>query len=94
MPYVVITEQADRNLDDYRKVMDVLGGDIGEGHLFHAVGETDAGGLRVVDVWESQASAEKFQAEKLFPAFVQVFGNPQPPSRLETFETVVFETGS
>ena len=33
---------------------------------------TDASGLHVVAVWESQAHAERYAAEQLFPAFQQV----------------------
>ena len=30
---------------------------------------SDAAGLHIVSIWESQAQAKRFEAEKLFPAF-------------------------
>jgi hypothetical protein len=47
------------------------------GLLFHAAGPTE-GGLRVVDVWESQDALDRFTRERLMPAAEKIGGIPQP----------------
>jgi hypothetical protein len=49
-----------------------------EGMLMHCAGEVD-GVWQIVDVWESQEHAQRFDAERLVPAIAAVTGG-QPPS--------------
>lgn len=51
-----------------------------EGLLVHTAGEVD-GQWQIVDVWESEEHAERFNAERLAPAIESVMGGapPGPP---------------
>jgi len=73
MTYVHITAAPGLTVDDFNKVNAKTNPpqDI-DGLITWAAG-TDASGLHVVAVWESQAHAERYAAEQLFPAF-QEFG--------------------
>ena len=48
------------------------------GQILHIEGPMDGGGLRVVDVWESQEAFERFAQEQLMPA-AQRAGVQFPP---------------
>jgi len=53
-----------------------------QGLIFHWAGEVD-GKWTVTDVWESREAAERFRAERLFPAIRELSGmdpasGPQP----------------
>lgn len=48
-----------------------------EGHLLSIAGDTD-GVLHTVDTWDSKESADRFTAERLFPAFEKLGYSPGP----------------
>jgi hypothetical protein len=75
MRYVHITRSPGQGLTDYRAVVDDMGGESPEGLLISLVGEAE-GGLHIVDVWESKAQADRFAAERLFPAFQRTGRGP------------------
>jgi hypothetical protein len=81
MTYVHITAAPGLTIDDFNKVNAKTNPpqDI-DGLISWAAG-TDASGLHVVAVWESEAHAERYAAEQLFPAF-QEFG--LAPGTMET----------
>jgi len=57
-----------------------------EGLLMHSVGETD-GTWQIIDVWESEQHAQRFDDERLGPAIREVVGDvPRTP-----IETTVYE---
>ena len=68
MPYVHVTRTPGITLADYRRVRTEMGTEPIAGQHSHYVGET-AGALHIVDVWDSKAVADRFTAERLFPAF-------------------------
>lgn len=68
MPYVHVTRTPGISLQDYERVRTELGSAPIAGQQSHYVGET-AGALHIVDVWESKTVADRFAAERLFPAF-------------------------
>ncbi len=47
------------------------------GLIVHAAGEVD-GGWQLVEVWESEAAAERFETERLIPAIAEVAGEGGP----------------
>ncbi|HWX97169.1 MAG TPA: hypothetical protein VNZ01_10000 [Solirubrobacteraceae bacterium] len=51
-----------------------------DGLLMHTAGEVD-GQWQIVDVWESEEDADRFNAERLAPAIESVMGGapPGPP---------------
>lgn len=70
MSYVHITKTPDVTLTDYRRVLAALGAEPIRGRRWHWAGEK-SGALHIVDVWDSRADADRFAAERLFPAFEQ-----------------------
>jgi hypothetical protein len=56
-------------------------GDHPNGGVFHAAGFDEAGDIRVVDVWDSQAALDDFFASRLVPAF-QALGVPMPEAQI------------
>jgi len=78
----VVQDIADGTLEQYDEINGKMGyeplGTAPPGCLFHWATAT-AGGLRVVDVWESKEQFEKFAAEQIGPA-AQAAGVPNPPN--------------
>lgn len=73
----------------YRQIRAKLGDEAPKGLISH-VAFTREGGLRYVDVWETQADWERFQAERAEPAVDEVlasYGIPHDHSMV-TFEEI------
>ncbi|GAA1871410.1 hypothetical protein GCM10009836_60270 [Pseudonocardia ailaonensis] len=68
MTYVQITRSPGVGLEQYERVQRELGPEPLAGHVSSRVGIID-GVLVTVDEWESRADADRFAAERLFPAF-------------------------
>ena len=69
MSYVLIATTAGQTLEHFWTISDKLGDPkTVDGLLVQAAG-ADESNLRVVSVWESRAHMERYQAERLFPAF-------------------------
>lgn len=86
MPYVHISRTRGRGLSDYRAVSDDTSADQAPGHIAMIAGEAD-GELHVVDVWASKADADRFAAERLFPAFARTGRGPGADSSYVAFST-------
>jgi hypothetical protein len=69
MTYILITRTPGMGLKEYQAVADELGPEPLAGNLVQLAGETTDGALLTVDVWESSVAADRFAAERLFPAF-------------------------
>jgi hypothetical protein len=80
MTYVHITTSQGRTIDDFRAVVAKLSPPDGTDGLVARMAGSDAAGLHVVDIWESQAQAKRFEAEQLFPAFQAAGAMPEPQS--------------
>jgi hypothetical protein len=68
VPYATITHSPTATVHDYRAVSAALGDERPVGLLLLLVGHSEDG-LHVVDVWTTQADADRFVAERLYPAF-------------------------
>jgi hypothetical protein len=90
--YVLVTKSPGMTLDDYRTVRGLMGDEPPAGQVSHHVGERE-GSLCTADVWDSQASADRFAAERLFPAFAQAGVAPTADAIILTFETADALTG-
>jgi len=86
MRYVHISHTPGQGLTDYQAVVEDMGDDRPDGLLISLVGEAD-GGLHIVDVWESKAHADRFAAERLFPAFQRTGRAPGADATYVAFET-------
>lgn len=85
MTYIHLTKTPDKHLPDYQRVVAALGDEPVKGRLRHAAGEED-GALYVLDEWESRADADRFAAERLFPAFARAGMAPSPTTMILAFE--------
>lgn len=83
--YVHITRSPGMSLADYRSVTDQLGATPISGRLSHHVGEQD-GALLVVDVWEKRSDADRFAADRLFPAFAAAGTRPGADTLVLAFD--------
>jgi len=86
MPYVHLTHTPGQSLTDYRAVNEAVGNDPPQGLLVSIAGDAD-GALHTVDVWDSRASADRFAAERLFPAFQKTGRSPGAEATYVAFDT-------
>lgn len=67
----------------YRKIADGLGREVPKGLISHLAVELAGGGLRYIDVWESEADWDRFAEDRLHPVvhglLREVFGGQTPP---------------
>ena len=67
----------------YQKVLARLGDDPPKGMIVHVAIERPEGGLRYIDVWESEEDWDRFAEERLHPVvhplLGAVFGDNFPP---------------
>jgi hypothetical protein len=67
----------------HQRIMDGLGSEPPKGLIMHLASERSGGGLRYVDVWESEADCDRFIEDRLHPVIadllVDVFGDDLPP---------------
>lgn len=86
MAYLMITHTPGMSLKEYEVVKDELGPDPLAGNLVHLAAETVDGALVIADVWESSVAADRFAAERLFPAFGRTGLQPSSDSSAWAFE--------
>lgn len=71
------------NSQVYQRITDGLGDDPPPGLIIHLAVERPEGGLRYIDVWESEADWDRFSEERLHPVvhplLMQVMGDRLPP---------------
>lgn len=81
MPVAVEIELADGTLEQYDRVMELMGLEDGDtlppGALSHFVVATDDG-IKVVDVWEDAATFQRFAEEQIGPFMQQVGYEGEP----------------
>ncbi len=85
MSYVHFTRSPGVTMPQYDDVVDALGTAPIAGRESHWVGVHD-GALCTVDIWTSQADADRFAAERLFPAFEQAGVRPPADTLVVAFD--------
>jgi hypothetical protein len=85
--YIHVSRTPGLTTADYEKVVAELGPQPIAGKMQHYVGEVD-GSLVVVDVWSSRTQADRFAAERLFPAFERVGIHPPADAMIFGYEAV------
>ncbi len=82
----------------YQRIRDGLGPEPDPGLIVHLAIELPEGGLRYIDVWESQAACERFSEERLHPVvhplLGEIFGDQLPDEPPRTEVRVVHAWGS
>ncbi|MEO8899249.1 MAG: hypothetical protein ABI352_09685 [Candidatus Dormibacter sp.] len=79
------TQDVPIDVSTYRRIIDGLGPTPPEGLIVHLAIERQEGGLRYLDVWESEEHWERFAAERLHPVvhpvLMELIGAqpPEPP---------------
>jgi hypothetical protein len=77
----------------YKRIFDGLGDELPKGLVSHLVFERPEGGLRFVDIWESEEDCERFTEERLHPVvhelLSEVFGDQLPPEPERTPISIV-----
>jgi hypothetical protein len=67
----------------YQRIIDGLGAKVPPGLIVHLAIERPEGGLRYLDVWQSESDAQRFTEERLHPVvhglLAEVFGDQPPP---------------
>ena len=76
MTYAYVQDVAS-SWDQYERVTASLVDPPPSGLLVHVAGPTDEG-VRIIDVWESEADWERFRAERLDPAIAALGGPARP----------------
>jgi hypothetical protein len=87
MNYVHVSRSPGSTLDDYERVLHQLGSAPIAGRASHHAGLVD-GTLVIVDVWGYRADADRFAAERLFPAFEKAGAAPDASVEITAFEAV------
>lgn len=90
MAYVHISRTPGVGLEGYEAIRRSIGDAPIAGQLAHLVGVSD-GALQIVDVWSSKAEADRFAAERLFPAFQSSGLRPGSDASYTTFEADVVD---
>lgn len=85
MSYVHFTRTPGVTIDDYHAVGAAMGDAPIDGRRSHWAGMQDAS-LCTVDIWESRAHADRFAAERLFPAFEAAGIRPGPDTQVVAFD--------
>jgi hypothetical protein len=67
----------------YERITEGLGPEPPRGLVVHLAIERPEGGLRYIDVWESQADCDRFAEDRLHPVvhslLTEIFGDELPP---------------
>jgi len=85
MSYIHITRTPSMGLADYRRVNEHLDSAPIAGRLAHYAGE-QSGTLLTVDIWQKRADADRFAAERLFPAFTAAGVRPSADTLILAFD--------
>lgn len=71
------------NAELYARISDGVGDGPPKGLILHVASERPEGGLRYLDVWESEEDCERFVEQRLHPVvhgiLGEVFGDELPP---------------
>ena len=77
----------------YKRITDGLGPDAPKGLITHLAIERPEGGLRYIDIWESEEDCERFVEERLHPVvhglLSEIFGDNLPPEPERTPISIV-----
>lgn len=79
----------------YARIVEGLGDAVPDGLVLHLAVERAEGGLRYIDVWDTQADWERFVEQRLHPVvhglLSEVFGDDLPPEPEQTLLPVVHD---
>ncbi len=91
MAYAFVQDVAS-SWDQYERVTARLVEPAPSGLILHVAGPTDEG-FRIIDVWESKAAWQHFQAERLAPAIAALGGPSRPEPTFRELQPVHIVVG-
>jgi len=95
MAIAVLVHGQDMNAEGYDAVSKRMGvsEDPPDGMLVQTAGPAEAGGFRVLSVWDSKEHYERFREDRLLPAIREVIGEEAAsgPSDAEVYELHHFQ---
>ncbi|MEO7371344.1 MAG: hypothetical protein ABI949_11210 [Ilumatobacteraceae bacterium] len=87
------TQDVPINAEFYQQIVDKLGDEPAKGLITHLAIERPEGGLRYVDVWESEDDFDNFVETRLHPVVHEllhgIFGDDLPPEPERTMISVI-----
>jgi hypothetical protein len=87
------TQDLPIDADFYRRITDSLGTEPPKGLITHLAVERPEGGLRYIDVWESEEDWDRFADERLHPVvhplLAEIFGDQLPAEPERTPMSVI-----
>ena len=87
------TQDVPIDASTYQRIVDGLGPMPPEGLITHLAIELPSGGLRYVDVWETEGDCVRFTEDRLHPVvhglLSEVFGDDLPPEPERTPASVI-----
>ena len=87
------TQDVPIDASTYQRIVDGLGPVPPEGLITHLAIELPSGGLRYVDVWETEGDCDRFTEDRLHPVvhglLREVFGDDLPPEPERTPASVI-----
>lgn len=75
--------------DTYGRITEALGDEPMDGLIVHLVVRKPGGGLRYIDVWETEEQCARAFEERVHPAVDAAFGGRRPPEPVVTGLDVV-----
>ena len=92
MPYA-FTQDVPIDRAFYERILEGLGSEPPKGMIVHLAVERPEGGLRYIDVWESEEDWDRFAEERLHPVvhplLGEIFGDQLPPEPERTPLSVI-----
>ena len=73
------TQDVPIDAEFYGRIADALGSEPMDGLLLHLAVRNPDGGLRYIDVWESEEQCARAFDERVHPAVDKAFGGSRPP---------------
>jgi hypothetical protein len=77
------TQDVPIDADFYQRIVAGLGDEAPKGLIVHLAVQRPEGGLRYIDVWETERDADRFAEERLHPVvhplLSEIFGEELPP---------------
>jgi hypothetical protein len=82
VPYA-FTQDVPIDAEFYGRIKEGLGSDLPQGLISHLAVEQPEGGLRYIDVWETEEDWDRFAEARLHPVvhglLAEIFGDELPP---------------
>ena len=78
----------------YERIVELLGPDPLQGSLLHLCVRRDDGGLRYIDVWESEDACARAFDKRIHPAVEAAFAGARPGEPTTTHLDVVHASGA